>query len=402
MADETVLPVSIEAKDNASKDFENVADTVEALSEALRSLTTTIKPLATNLNKISKGLAATATSSLEVDKGAKEAASSVDKYAEAARRATEFTREHAKTMVMSKEAYSTMISENNRARAADIKSKGELRDRVTQNVALNKAIREQIQLNKANAEGQLAAQRQQTKRLAVPSRASNNPALSAFGIDELSKMGYQVGNSFGVLERATGKVTQNTRAMHDSLFVARFALNDIAVTAGIAGGALLAMNTAVIGAAATYESAMASIKRTSGAGATELEGIRQQFIDLAQTIPAGFDNLAQIGELAGQLNIPSQNIGAFTQTVAQFVSSTDVATQSAAEAFGRLDALLPDVQGNYDALGSSILHVGVNSVATESAIISTTTQIAAAGAQAGFAASEVIGLAASPRIRLPS
>jgi TP901 family phage tail tape measure protein len=269
-----------------------------------------------------------------------------------------------------------------------------IRATVEANLAESKSAREAAAANKANADSLLQAQRHRANRYAEPQRASSN-RISDLDEGALAAAGLRVGNSFGVIEKNAIGASQGVEQMRDSLFTARFALHDISNATGVAGAALLAFNALTISAAADYETAMASIQRTSGATVSEMSIIQDQFVDLAQSVPAGFANLAQIGELAGQLNIPSQNIANFTETVAKFTSSTDVAVQQSAEAFGRLDALLPDVQGNYEALGSSILNVGVNSVATESSIISTTTQIAAAGAQARFTADEIIGLAAS-------
>ena len=69
-----------------------------------------------------------------------------------------------------------------------------------------------------------------------------------------------------------------------------------------------------------------------------------------------------------------------------------VSVQDAATAFGRLDSLLSDVDGNYEGVANSILKVGVNSVATESQIVRIATQISALGSQANFSYDEIIGL----------
>lgn len=206
-------------------------------------------------------------------------------------------------------------------------------------------------------------------------------------------------------ETARGKITATNSAFNEAIKVTKehtqtlgragYALNNVSFTLAIAGAALLAFNGLVIKAAADYQTAFAQISRTSGVSGQALTTLSNQFIELAQTIPVSFDQIAKIGVLAGQLNIPANNIVAFTRTVAEFSATTNVNAEDAATAFGRLDALLPDVKGNYDALGSAILDVGVNSVATESQIINTTSQIAAAGAQAGLSADKIIGLAAS-------
>lgn len=241
------------------------------------------------------------------------------------------------------------------------------------------------------------ADSQQKRRYAEPINPARNVdtrspgAKAAWDEQQANATSAAMSKYYAGMEKASA----GTDSFRDSLFTARFALNDISQGASIAGAALLAFSVVGINAAGTYEDAMAGIQRTTSATSSQMTDIRGQFVELARTIPGGFDNLAQIGELAGQLNVPTERLAAFTETVAQFTSSTDASVQTSAEAFGRLDALLPDVQGNYEALGSAILNVGVNSVATESSIISTTTQIAAAGAQAGFTSSEIIGLAAS-------
>lgn len=203
----------------------------------------------------------------------------------------------------------------------------------------------------------------------------------------------------------TDKITQQNSAFnqarpnideyHATLQQAGYGLTNVSFSLGVIGAAILASTGAAVKAAADYETAMAQISRTSGIGGAGLETLRGEFVELAQTIPASFGELSQIGTLAGQLNVPAEKIAAFTETTAKFSATTNVSAEAAATAFGRLDALLPDVKGNYEALGSSILTVGVNSVATESEIIATTSQIAAAGAQARFTADQVIGLAAS-------
>lgn len=175
----------------------------------------------------------------------------------------------------------------------------------------------------------------------------------------------------------------------------RYSLYEVSNTASLTAAALIGVNVGTLAAAATYETAMAQISRTSGITGEQLNVLRGDFVDLAQTIPTAFSDLAEIGTLAGQLNIPADRIAAFTETTAKFTATTNVAAEQSATAFGRLDALLDDVNGNYEALGSSILNVGVNSVATETEIIATTNQITAASQQAGFAAKEIIGLAAS-------
>jgi TP901 family phage tail tape measure protein len=175
----------------------------------------------------------------------------------------------------------------------------------------------------------------------------------------------------------------------------RYAVYDVSNALGIGGLAALAFTTAIVGSAVAYEREFANVRRTVGVTGDEADRLYQKFLRLSTDIPVSFGELTKIGTLAGQLNVPEARIASFTETVAQFAATTDVSVDASATAFGRLDQLIDGVDGRYRNLGSSILNVGINSVATESQIIAISSQIAATGNQAGLTADEIIGLSAS-------
>lgn len=187
----------------------------------------------------------------------------------------------------------------------------------------------------------------------------------------------------------TGTASKNAAA---GLSTTRYALYDVAQTATITGIALLGIATAAAAVGVAWERDFAQVIRTTGVTGQAVGELRGQLVDLAQTLPVAFSDLAQIATLGGQLGVAQQDIANFTEVVAKFSAVTDLTVDAAATAFGRLDALLPDVQGNFEALGSSIALVGVNSVATESQIVAISTQISSMGSFAGLTADQVIGL----------
>lgn len=193
----------------------------------------------------------------------------------------------------------------------------------------------------------------------------------------------------GTFERRLGSASA-------SLSTTRYAMYDVSRTLGILGGALVGLTGAIYGAGIAWERDFANVVRTSGLDidrdSDRIRTLRQNFMDLASTIPIAFSELAEIGTLGGQLGINAGQLSAFTEAVAQLAATSDLSADAAATAFGRLNALLPDVQGNFVGLGSAILAVGTNSVATESEIANTSTQISAMGSFAGLAAADVIGL----------
>lgn len=197
------------------------------------------------------------------------------------------------------------------------------------------------------------------------------------------------------LSQRFGDLNRRLNENADYLPRIRYAMYDVAAAAGIAGAAILALAAIPVKTAIQFERQFANVRRTTGVTGEAAQRLRQDLIELSQTVPISFEQITKIATLGGQLGIANTNIERFTETVAKFAATTDVTVEAAATAFGRLDALLDDVKGNYDALGSSILNVGINSVATESQIIAITSQISATGSQAGLAAHEIIGLAGS-------
>jgi TP901 family phage tail tape measure protein len=199
-------------------------------------------------------------------------------------------------------------------------------------------------------------------------------------------------NSFLKTGSAIQNVDDNIVRMADHLPRMRYALYDVANTASLVGVGLAGIPIATGMVAASFERDFAEVLRTVDPAREEVDGLRKDFIDLAQSIPVSFKELANIGALAGQLNIASDSVANFTKNVAMFAATTDVTTTEAATAFGRLDQLINGVNGQYEKLGSSILAVGVNSVATESQIIRIAQQISSIANLAGFSADQVVGL----------
>lgn len=188
-------------------------------------------------------------------------------------------------------------------------------------------------------------------------------------------------------------------AADSSLPRLRYALYDVSSTLTVAGAAMLGFAAATVGLSVTMDRQFADVLRTTetyldGTGEAALR-MRDEFNELFATLPSSWGDLTDIGALAGQLNIASDNVAEFTRLVAQFAATTDASIEDSATAFGRLSQLLDVPASEFQNLGSSILAVGVNSVATESQIIAISTQITAMASSAGFTADQVFGLSSA-------
>lgn len=210
------------------------------------------------------------------------------------------------------------------------------------------------------------------------------------------KAGQQAAKSTKTQRTATTELGKAYGGAAVGMNSARYALYDISRGLRIVGTAMVAAGAAPIAMAIKYEDAFAQVQRTvSGLAAHEMEYLRQQMIGITQVMPIAFSEVARIGTLAGQMGIASQNIAGFVKTVAQFAATTDVSVETASTAFGRMNALLPDVKGDFLGMADSVSKVGVNAVATEAEILNTAIQISAVAGQAGLASTEIIGFAGS-------
>jgi TP901 family phage tail tape measure protein len=198
--------------------------------------------------------------------------------------------------------------------------------------------------------------------------------------------------------RDTERFTQSIMDMSNST---RYAMYDIARTTAVGGAAILALSVGAVVAAARWERAFADVERTVQGTPAVLEQVRQGLVALSTDIPVSFSNLSEIASIGGQMGIAAEGIVAYTETIAKLTATTNLTADSASKALGRFKAFFAEAndpslavtEQTFANLASSILKVGVNSVATESGIVGVATQISSMGSYAGFTADQVIGLA---------
>ncbi len=199
-----------------------------------------------------------------------------------------------------------------------------------------------------------------------------------------------------IAERATEAARQE---QINSLPRLRYALYDVSTSLLLTGGAMATLGIATAAVGISMQRDFADVVRTSGAyldpTGRSVARLRGEFEQLFATLPASWADLTDIGTLAGQLDVPMESIDEFTRLVAMFTATTDVSVEASATAFGRLAQLLGLTADQYEKMGSSILAVGVSSVATESQIIAISKEIASVAVSAGFSADQVFGLSSA-------
>lgn len=197
---------------------------------------------------------------------------------------------------------------------------------------------------------------------------------------------------------AQREVSANTDKAGNSLANQRYLLYDVGATYRTLGIAAAALPTAAIAAATSYEKSFAQVMRVTGDTSTSAAGLRDELKQLATEIPLSFAELANIAQIGGQMDIPTDQLAAFTDTVAKFVATADGATiDTATQAFGRLNNLFnttPDGEladpEFFRRIGAAISFTADNAVTSEARIISMLDKLAPVAAQAGLAAEQVV------------
>ena len=198
-------------------------------------------------------------------------------------------------------------------------------------------------------------------------------------------------NSF---DEAQAAATAGGIKAAEGLTSQRYLYSDMSRTLSSAALGFAAIPAAAIAAGAAWESSFANVVRTSNleSGTAQVDDLRNSLRDLVMTMPSSWGDVTEIATLANQMGIASQDTVKFTEAVAKFSATSGVSVDEAATAFGRLNTVVEHIPGGFNALGDSILNVGVNSVATEKEIIDVTTQISSIAGQANFTADEMVGL----------
>lgn len=195
----------------------------------------------------------------------------------------------------------------------------------------------------------LSQKEQAVRRLA---RAEQELAQAEKAVTQAKASGDNVALSraYDAQTKAVNNVAQATKRMNaansttaEHLPRLRYALYDVSSTFAIASAAMLAFTGAVLGASITMDRRFADVIRTSGTYMDETgaktRALRADFDELFSSMPASWGELTQIGTLAGQLGIASENAAEFTRLIVMMTTATDLSVDQAATSMARLATL---------------------------------------------------------------
>nr|DAJ46712.1 MAG TPA: tail tape measure [Caudoviricetes sp.] len=193
------------------------------------------------------------------------------------------------------------------------------------------------------------------------------------------------------------------RANEQAIENVRYAARDTAVYYGAITAGLGTLVSAAVQAGIAQERAFADVKRTAQGTTNDLNELRRAYTDLStQKVVTPFADLAKIGTLGAQMNIPTKDLKDFTTAVAEFSTVTEMDVEAATTAFGRFGQMMGGLQESskgagdgYKILANQVADLGAKSVATEPEIANMMVSIAAQGKSAGFTQNQILALSST-------
>lgn len=143
----------------------------------------------------------------------------------------------------------------------------------------------------------------------------------------------------------------------------------------------------------SFESAWTGVTKTVDGTEQQLSELRQGMLDLSREIPSTAEEIAGVGEAAGQLGIQTENILDFSKAMIDLGNSTNLSSEDAASQLAKFANITEMSQKDFDKLGSSIVDLGNNFATTEADIVDMSMRLAGAGHQVGMSEGEILGLA---------
>ena len=149
---------------------------------------------------------------------------------------------------------------------------------------------------------------------------------------------------------------------------------------------------ATVGSAIRYEDAFAGVRKTVDGSEEQLQALSKRFRELSKEIPVSAEEFAKIGELAGQLGVPIEQIDEFAETIAKVGVTTNLTTEQASTQFARFANIMQIPIENIGNVASAIVDLGNNFATTESEITEFALRIAGAGKIAGLTEGQVLAI----------
>ncbi len=153
---------------------------------------------------------------------------------------------------------------------------------------------------------------------------------------------------------------------------------------------ILGVGAGAIKMAMDFESSFAGVRKTVDATDAEFAEMEQSFRDLAKSIPVNVNELNRLGEAAGALGIPKEQVVEFSRVMALLGVTTNLTADQAAESIAKIQNIFGAAGKDTEKFASTLVALGNDGASTEEQIVSMATRIAGAGNIIGLTQGQVL------------
>ena len=196
------------------------------------------------------------------------------------------------------------------------------------------------------------------------------------------------------LAAATEIHTERVQELEDSLAGATDETTDFATELGkvtAAAGGL----TVAVAAAMQFEAAMAGVKKTVDGTPEQIQTLSTEIKQLSIDLGLSSEAVADIAAQGGQLGIPIEQLGEFTEMAGKMSIAFGISADEAAESAAKLANVFGISMQDVEALGDAINTLGNNTAATEPDIVNSMIRIGGTAKQFGLAEEQAASLTAA-------
>lgn len=168
------------------------------------------------------------------------------------------------------------------------------------------------------------------------------------------------------------------------------AWDKLSTGAVVAGAAITAGLGFAVKAAMEWESAWAGVLKTVDASPAQFEQLEGQLKELARTLPASAEEIANVAENAGQLGVKAADIATFTKTMINLGEATNLTADEAATAIAQIANVMGTGGQDIERFGAALVALGNDGASTEKDIVMMAQRIAASGKLVGLSETDVL------------
>ncbi len=148
-------------------------------------------------------------------------------------------------------------------------------------------------------------------------------------------------------------------------------------------------------AAVDFESSFAGVRKTVDASESEFKTISDSFRGLAKEIPVSVNEINRLGEAAGALGIPKEEIVDFAKVMAMLGVTTNVTSDQAAESIAKIQNIFGASGKFTEQFASTLVDLGNKGASTEAEILALATRIASAGNTVNMSQAQVLAFSSA-------